>query len=405
VNSKINKKNFIIFLITLTILKIVLAFFYGDTVYEYEWGIIVKNLLSDFSFSYHEIDGKKIPSAYMPPLYAYFLYSISLLGFSEFVTVKLVLLFQCILSSISVFYFFKILKIYFEKKYSIIFSIIYFLIPINFYSATQVSSVACQMVIFILFLYYYLSASSNLDYFKVGIFSGFALLIRGEFWLLFLILIFYKVIIKNINIKQILITIFLTVLIISPTLVRNYISLEELVLTKSSGYNLWRGNSISTNINGEIIETMEIKEKKIKLKNDLNNSKNINKYEIYLDELYFQIAKKNILSDPLKYLIHYINKFFAFLIFNPSSDYPNYYNLLVVIPEILISLFAIMGIIQNILSKKINYEILIVTFFYLMLIPAFFILPRYKLFIYPMYIIFSCYFFTFLFNNIFSRKQ
>lgn len=404
-NSKINKKNFIIFLITLTILKIVLAFFYGDTVYEYEWGIIVKNLLSDFSFSYHEIDGKKIPSAYMPPLYAYFLYSISLLGFSEFVTVKLVLLFQCILSSISVFYFFKILKIYFEKKYSIIFSIIYFLIPINFYSATQVSSVTCQTVIFILFLYYYLSASSNLDYFKVGIFSGFASLIRGEFWLLFLILIFYKIIIKNINIKQILITIFLTVLIISPTLVRNYISFEELVLTKSSGYNLWRGNSISTNINGEIIETMEIKEKKIKLKNDLNNSKNINKYEIYLDELYFQIAKKNILSDPLKYLIHYINKFFAFLIFNPSSDYPNYYNLLVVIPEILISLFAIMGIIQNILSKKINYEILIVTFFYLMLIPAFFILPRYKLFIYPMYIIFSCYFFTFLFNNIFSRKQ
>lgn len=404
-NSKINKKNFIIFLITLTILKIVLAFFYGDTVYEWEWGIIVKNLLSDFSFSYHEIDGKKIPSAYMPPLYAYFLYSISLLGFSEFVTVKLVLLFQCILSSISVFYFFKILKIYFEKKYSIIFSIIYFLIPINFYSATQVSSVACQMVIFILFLYYYLNASSNLDYFKVGIFSGFSLLIRGEFWLLFLILIFYKVIVKNINIKQILISIFFTVLIISPTLVRNYISFEELVLTKSSGYNLWRGNSISININGENIETIEIKEKKIKLKNDLNNSKNINKYEIYLDELYFQIAKKNILSDPFKYLMHYINKFFAFLFFNPFSDYPNYYNPLVVIPEILISLFAIMGIIQNILSKKINHEILIVTFFYLILIPVFFILPRYKLFIYPMYIIFTCYFFTFLFNNIFSKKQ
>jgi hypothetical protein len=70
-SNKINKNNFIIILIFFSIFKIILAIIYGDNSYEWEWSTIVKNLQEDFSFSYYEIEGTKIPTEYMPLLYIY----------------------------------------------------------------------------------------------------------------------------------------------------------------------------------------------------------------------------------------------------------------------------------------------------------------------------------------------
>jgi 4-amino-4-deoxy-L-arabinose transferase-like glycosyltransferase len=403
--NKINKKNFLFLISFLTIVKFGIAYIYGDSKYEMEWAIIVKNLLSDNSFSYYEIDEQKIPTVYMPPLYAYIIYIVSFPGFSEFTTVKIILFFQCFFSGISIFFFYKILLNLFNERSAILFSIIYFLIPLNFYSSTQISSVSFQISIFIFFLYYNLNAQTNFQFIILGIFSGLAILIRGEFWLLFLVLIIYKIITNKLNLKKIFLLGFITVLIITPTIIRNYIVFNDFVLTKSSGYNLWRGNSLSKNINGENIETFKIKKEKEEIKNKLIESNEIEKYEIYLDKLYFNIAKNNIFNDPIKYIGHYINKFFAYSFFNFFSNYPNNFHPLILLPEIIISLFGICGILQNIFSKKTNYELLIITFFYLVIIPVFFVLPRYKLFIFPMYVIFSCYLFTFLFNKIFSKKQ
>lgn len=403
--NKINKKNFIVLIILLSILRFCIAYIYGDSTYEMEWGVIVKNLISDFSFSYHEIDGQKIPTAYMPPLYAYLVYTVSLLGFSEFITVKLILFFQCLFSGISIFFFYKILLNLFNERYAVLFSLIYFLIPLNFYSATQISSVSFQISIFIFFLYYYLNTQTNLQFIILGIFSGLAILIRGEFWLLFLVLTFYKIILSKLNLTKLFLLIFITSLIISPVIIRNYIVFDKFVLTQSSGYNLWRGNSLSKNINGENIETYEIEKGKKKIQNQLIELNEIEKYEIYLDKLYFDIAKENIFDDPIKYIVHYINKFFAYSFFNFFSNYPNYFHPLIIFPEIIISFFGLLGFLGNVFSKKKNYELLIITLFYLTIIPVFFVLPRYKLFIFPMYIIFSCYLFTFLSNKIFSKKQ
>jgi hypothetical protein len=403
--SPINKKNFLLLLLSLSILKLIIAIIYGDHSYQREWEVIVKNLLTHFSFSYHEIEGQKIPSAYMPPLYVYIIYFISIFGFSEFTTTKIILFFQCLFSGISIIFFYKILLKIFNERYSIVFSLIFFLIPINFYSATQISSVSFQISIFIFFLYYYLTAQTNFCFVMLGLFSALAILIRGEFWLLFLILIFFKLITNKIKFENVCFLILTVFFIISPTLIRNYIVFNDLVITKSSGYNLWRGNSLSKNINGESIETFEIEEEKKRIKNNLIQSNNLIKYEIYLDQMYFDFAKKNILNDPIEYIKHYINKFFAFSFFNFFSNYPHNFHPLILIPEIIISLFGILGILQNIFSKKINYELLIITFYYLAIIPIFFVLPRYKLFIYPMYIIFSCHLFAFLSNKIFSKKQ
>ena len=47
-----------------------------------------------------------------------------------------------------------------------------------------------------------------------------------------------------------------------------------------------------------------------------------------------------------KYFVHYIKKFIAFAFFNYDSTYPKYYNPAVIIPEIIISFLAILGIMK-----------------------------------------------------------
>jgi hypothetical protein len=175
-------------------------------------------------------------------------------------------------------------------------------------------------------------------------------------------------------------------------------------LTKSSGYNLWRGNSEEPNVNGSNKENLKINLDLEKLKNKLHKEGALEKYEYFLDNYYFNLAISNIKKDPVKYINHYFDKFFAFSIVNLKSDYPNYFNLVVIIPEIIISIFGLGGFVLNIFSKKRNLELSIVLSFYLIIIPIFFILPRYKLFILPLYFFFAVFIFNFFFQKYFFKK-
>jgi hypothetical protein len=197
--------------------------------------------------------------------------------------------------------------------------------------------------------------------------------------------------------KNYFITFLVTLAVVFPVLLKNYKIFDQIVITKSFGYNLWRGNSEDLNINGNFYDTRELEAVFIK------SGENINKFDLYTDNFFFIKAKENLVNNPYKYIKHYLNKLFAFSIFNYASNYPNYYNPLIFIPEIIVSIFAILGIINNILKNR-DHELLILTLYYLALIPIFFILPRYKLFILPLYFIFAFQFFFHLIN-IFSKKQ
>ena len=401
----INQKNFFILLVFFTIVKIIFSNFFGDKILVDEWFIIINNLNNHQTLGYHTINDRVIPSVYMPPLYIYIIYFFNLTNFSEFISVKIILFLQCIVSGISIYYFFKILKLYFSEKISLLISLAYFFYPLNFYSSSQISSVSFQVSFFIFFIYFYLAAKTQKQFFLLGVFSGLMTLIRGEFWLLLVLLFFLKFFKKSISFKNFIITLVTLTIIISPTLIRNFITFEQIVLTKSSGYNLWRGNSKTFNVNGEKEDTGSILEFKKNLKKELFKKNETHKYEIIADNYYFEIALKNILKDPSEYFLHYIKKLFSFAVFNPFSNYPNYFHPLVFIPEILISCIALTGIIKNIFSKYRSYEFLLITLYYLFIIPIFFVLPRYKLFILPLYFIFISYFFAFLSKRIFSKKQ
>ena len=395
--TKINYYFFSYLVLFLTIIKIVFSFYFGDELIDMEWRVINENLIKFGEFSYHQIDGMRLPTVYMPPLYPYFLYSFSFLGLDQFTTTKLILSVQCILSSISLFFFYNILRKFFDEQKSYFISIIYFIVPINFYAASQISSVSIQVFCFISFIYFLLHLRSLKDYILLGFFSGLLILVRGEFWLLFIIVILFKTLTNMKKVNYFLLSLLVSLLVISPVLFKNYKIFDQIVITKSFGYNLWRGNSDELNINGNFHEMTGLKEDFIK------SGEDISKFDLYVDNFFLKKAKENLAENPFKYMKHYLNKFFAFSIFNYESNYPKYFNPLIFIPEIFISLLAILGIIINIIKNK-DYELLILILYYLFLIPVFFVLPRYKLFILPLYFIFASQFIFYL-SNIFSKKQ
>ena len=116
--NKINYKNFIITLYFALLIKIILCFLIGDNDLDKEWKIIINNLINHKSFSYYEIDNKKVPSVYMPPLYVYYIYLFYLLGLKNFLTVKIILISQSILSIYSTIILKKILEKFFSKETS-----------------------------------------------------------------------------------------------------------------------------------------------------------------------------------------------------------------------------------------------------------------------------------------------
>ena len=73
----IQNNYFIYSLILITFLsRLSIVFFFRDTYLENEWQTLLNNLINYKSYSFYTFQGQLIPSAYMPPLYPFFIYVI-----------------------------------------------------------------------------------------------------------------------------------------------------------------------------------------------------------------------------------------------------------------------------------------------------------------------------------------
>ena len=92
----------------------------------------------------------------------------------------------------------------------------------------------------------------------------------------------------------------------------------------------------------------------------------------------------------------FIKKFISFIFIDINSSNPNYYNPLHYLPLLILSITSIIGIMMS--DKKSNkLNILIILFFAnIAIFSCFFILPRYKLVIIPLQIIFTNIFIDFI---------
>ena len=201
--------NFLVisFVFLAVVVRIMAAYFFSDTRLDNEWGTLVHNLelsgilglnvVIDDLNAIHKFASPKdvvLPSIFMPPLYAYFIYFIKLLFGNLFDVIKTVILVQIILSLISIYLFFKISRKFEDFNYSFLLTTVFSFFPIYIYSCSQVSSIILQIFLFLFYFYFLIELLNKkkliyLIYFSI--FSGLLILIRGEFILFYFITIIY----------------------------------------------------------------------------------------------------------------------------------------------------------------------------------------------------------------------
>tara|TARA_B100000963_G_scaffold361898_1_gene400659 strand:+ start:2852 stop:4081 length:1230 start_codon:yes stop_codon:yes gene_type:complete len=387
------KAIFLIILISFAI-KIVLSFYVSDQTLKNEWAILVHNFKISGILGLNVVEstfvatprfgisGEQIlPSAFMPPLYPYFLIFHEILSPNN---VSLIITSQIILSLVSIYFFFKILINYTSLKSSLLLTFIFSIFPLYIYSTLKISSISTQVFLLILFFYFIFKYDlkqkiKNLILFSLT--SGLLILMRGEFILFYFFTIFYFLIFKRVDLKSAFLAFVISLLVVSPYLKRNFSYFETITLTKSFGYNLLKGNNPEFKIEGNLyfIENNYNREE-LKILAD-------KRYEINLDNFYKKEALRYIGDEPLKYAKFYLLKLVSFMFFDFSSSYPNYYNILHFLPKIILSILSLFGAILAFRRKDIFQYLSIFYFANIFLFSIFFILPRYSLILLPIQLI------------------
>ena len=394
-------KNFSIFhVIAISFIARTLAtYFFADENLTNEWAIIIHNYELTGVFGYYVLENNTfvspkfaevgdivLPTAFMPPLYLYIILFLKKISFGILNLPFLVIISQILISLLSIYIFYKLIRQFEDKNFSIIITLIFSLFPLNVWIVSQISSITVQIFLIVSFFFLVVRFQQT-DQFKFLFFfsvvSAFLILTRGEFLLFYLLTIFYFFIFIRKKFSSIVVSLVITILIISPYLYKNYNIFNELTLTKSFGYNLLKGNNPNFKVDGDAYFLED------QFKNISSSIKPNNRFEIQLDDIYKDKAINYIKSDPTEYTIFYFKKVLSFLFFDIRSTYPNYYNVLHLLPKLILSILTLAGCFYLIKKKGIHQYLVIYYFCNIFLFSIFFILPRYSLILLPIQILIS----------------
>jgi hypothetical protein len=386
-------KNKLFFLISISIIvRLLSIYLFGAKEISNEWGVMVSIMEEHQMIGFRKIEGEIMPNIFMPPLYPVFLYLIKIFFFNINYYLLTIQLMQLLFSIVSILYLIKILSEYFSKKMTYIGAYIFALFPLNVYAISQISSVTLQILLIIFYIFYFIKSLKNNSKKNIILFSvssACLILLRGEFFIFYIFTLLFFFFKKKINL--IISSLVITILLISPYIVRNYYIFEVITITKSGGFNLFKGNNPLSKAEGiPMLDDVEKISKDTYEK--IKKIKPQPKYDLIIDNLYKKEAIKFIIDDPFRYFKLFITKIFSFLFIDLNSSYPNYYNIFHIIPKILISIPTFIGILLLINKKDI---LTFFAFYYLLsgfIFSIFFILPRYNLALLPIQVILTCYF-------------
>ena len=397
---KNNKETLIIILLFFFSLfaRIPVILILGDVTLDNEWGILLNNLINHNTLSLQKFDEFLLPNLWLPPLYAYYLYLLSFLNFENQDFVLLVLLSQVILASISVVIFYKLNKFFFSKKISAYSSLLFSFFPLYLYASAQISSISLTIFLAIFFYYFFFKIKKDKKYIDILIYAfigGLLILVRREFIAIIIVSSFYLFLFCKISFKKILLIFLITLVTISPYLMRNYMIFEKVIIHSGFGYNLWQGNNPNSKVEGAEFKNMIFQ-------NLIDEIPKDKFYRINEDKIYIKESIKNIKEDPKKYFFLYVKKALSYFFIDIESTKPNYYNPFHYMPNLLLAITSLFGIfLSDKKSSSFNYLILILSF-YLFVFPFFAIQPRYKIYIIPFQIIFTNIFINYLIKK---RRQ
>jgi len=386
-----NKEIYVVLFLILfsIIIRLPVVFMFGDSNIENEWGNLYKNLVIHGKLIYENFNGTLLPNLWMPPLYSYYIYFFSIFSDSQAIVTQLVLYSQVILAGISVAFFYQLNKNFFSIKISFWSSLIFSIIPLHLYACSQISSISLQVFLIILFLFFFFLIIKNYFFLPMVGFSvsgGMLLLLRGESIAIVALSIIYLFLFFKAPIKKILLILLITLITVSPYLIRNIIIFEKVIIVKSFGYNFWRGNHPLA-LKNSLVEGSEIHYGN--LREQVKQMPKDNSYRFAFDKLYLNEAINNIKKEPASYLILIIKKAMSFLLINLNSMDAKYFHPAHYLPLLFFGITSLIGIcLYKKKSLKYNY-LLLVLLAYVGIFSLVAILPRYKLIILPLQIIFT----------------
>ena len=181
--------NKLIYLIIISIItRIFSIYLFGAKEISNEWGVMVSVMEENQMIGFRKVEGEVMPNIFMPPLYPIFLFLVKKL-FSNFDYYLFSIQFiQLTFSIIGVIYLIKILSNFFSEKISYIGAYIFALFPLNVYAISQISSVTLQILLIILYIYYFIKSlkiSSKKNIILFSLFSACLILLRGEFFVFY----------------------------------------------------------------------------------------------------------------------------------------------------------------------------------------------------------------------------
>lgn len=410
-------------LIIATAIRFIIVFTHGDATLVNEWDPIVRNLLAGRGFVYYSIDAfggivaefqispvNVIPSAYMPPLYALFLTSITYFTGIGFWGIKIILIIQTAISAVTLLIIYETTKLKFDSGAGLIAVLILAFYPLMAYMPSQISAV--NLYLFLNYMLIYLLVKwelyQNIEYIVIsGILSGLLVLSRPEF-ILYLFVISKWIYGKQKNRNRNMI-IYLLIIggCIAPWLTRNYLIYERIMpTTTSAGINLWEGfNKNATGILSSYANP--VVKMNPQMKKAIHELKPSKYYEVELDRIYRENAIKDLREYPYRAFWLTVKKFVYFwgYYWGIECSYPGVKSVLYWLPWFLQMPFFLYGIFlvkNRFKDLSLFYNYLLIATIVVML---FFVVPRYRLFILPIVIMFSSYGIKGLYNFIITKSK
>ena len=129
----------------------------------------------------------------------------------------------------------------------------------------------------------------------IGILSGILLLTRRDFILILIFSLLYSFFFLKIDLKKIACIFLVSLLTISPYLIRNFLAFDRIIIHSGLGYNTWKAYNPNAKVEGYYKPSIELKTKLNKINKDIY-------YRINEDKVYLNQAKTYISEDPHKYI-------------------------------------------------------------------------------------------------------
>ena len=260
----LNKKINIIIFFSFFIKLIFVVFFHEKSLSD-EWAVLFQNFKNFKSYSYYVFENQNIPSSYMPPMYFIFIYINKMLSFEKINFLYLIYLNQILISSLTVYLFYKLCQNFLNERLSLFGALIFSVFPLIVYSNGLISSACLQLFFYLLFLNLFLKIFTN-DFsrkklFYLAIISALTLMLRGEFLVILLFSLIYLAASNYKKIIQAIAILTITIILVSPYLIRNYINTGNIHLVNVTGYALWKGNNQLSNVEDFIILFIQMIEK------------------------------------------------------------------------------------------------------------------------------------------------